>query len=421
MIKTMTLAQGVTLRCFPADKFKQSCLSFQLVRPMAAEEVAQNALIPAVLLRGTTKHPDLRSITRKLDDLYGASVSALVRRIGDYQTTGLYCAFIADKFALEGDAVLAPMVDFLRELLLEPAMDDGGFSREFTESEKRNLILTIESERNDKRAYANTQLLKAMCRADSFGIPRLGTVEQASAIDHKSLFAHYQRILRESAVEIFYVGPADMHTVAALLQPIFAGIQRDYVNLPTQTPFHNGGSSHRTEEMEVAQAKLCMGFTTPITNRDKEFAAMQVMNTVFGSGMTSKLFMNIREKMSLCYSIGSGYYGSKGILTVSAGIDADKEAVTREEILHQLDACRAGEITPAELKSAKEAILSSLRGVHDSPGAIENFHGTAAISGLALTREGYMAAIEAVRPEDVAAAARTVTLHSSYVLKGVTA
>ena len=421
MIKTMTLAQGVTLRCFPADKFKQSCLSFQLVRPMAAEEVAQNALIPAVLLRGTTKHPDLRSITRKLDDLYGASVSALVRRIGDYQTTGLYCAFIADKFALEGDAVLAPMVDFLRELLLEPAMEEGGFSREFTESEKRNLILTIESERNDKRAYANTQLLKAMCRADSFGIPRLGTVEQASAIDHKSLFAHYQRILRESAVEIFYVGPADMHTVAALLQPIFAGIQRDYVNLPTQTPFHDGGSSHRTEEMEVAQAKLCMGFTTPITNRDKEFAAMQVMNTVFGSGMTSKLFMNIREKMSLCYSIGSGYYGSKGILTVSAGIDADKEAVTREEILHQLDACRAGEITPAELKSAKEAILSSLRGVHDSPGAIENFHGTAAISGLALTREGYMAAIEAVRPEDVAAAARTVTLHSSYVLKGVTA
>ena len=421
MIKTMTLAQGVTLRCFPADKFKQSCLSFQLVRPMAAEEVAQNALIPAVLLRGTTKHPDLRSITRKLDDLYGASVSALVRRIGDYQTTGLYCAFIADKFALEGDAVLAPMVDFLRELLLEPAMDDGGFQRDFTESEKRNLILTIESERNDKRSYANTQLLKAMCRADSFGIPRLGTVEQASAIDHKSLFAHYQRILRESAVEIFYVGPADMHTVAALLQPIFAGIQRDYVNLPAQTPFHNGGSSHRTEEMEVAQAKLCMGFTTPITNRDKEFAAMQVMNTVFGSGMTSKLFMNIREKMSLCYSIGSGYYGSKGILTVSAGIDADKEAVTREEILHQLDACRAGEITPAELKSAKEAILSSLRGVHDSPGAIENFHGTAAISGLALTREGYMAAIEAVRPEDVAAAARTVTLHSSYVLKGVTA
>ena len=421
MIQTMTLAQGVTLRCFPADKFKQSCLSFQLVRPMAEAEVAQNALIPAILLRGTKKHPDLRAITRKLDDLYGASVSALVRRIGDYQTTGLYCAFIADKYALDGDRVLAPMVDFLRELLLEPVLEDGGFNREFTESEKRNLILTIESERNDKRVYANTQLLRTMCRADSFGIPRLGTVAQASAIDHKALYAHYQRILRESAVEIFYVGPADIKTVASLLQPIFAEIQRNYGNLPAQTPFRDGGGSHRTEEMEVAQAKLCMGFTTPITNRAPEFAAMQVLNTVFGSGMTSKLFMNVREKMSLCYSIGSGYYGSKGILTVSAGIDADKEPVARAEILRQLDACRAGEISPAELKSAKEAILSSLRGVHDSPGAIENFHGTAAISGLPLTRESYMAAIEAVTVEDAAAAARTVTLHSSYVLKGVTA
>ena len=419
MIKTMTLAQGVTLRCFPADKFKQSCLSFQLVRPMAAEEVAQNALIPAVLLRGTTKHPDLRSITRKLDDLYGASVSALVRRIGDYQTTGLYCAFIADKFALEGDAVLAPMVDFLRELLLEPAMDDGGFSREFTESEKRNLILTIESERNDKRAYANTQLLKAMCRADSFGIPRLGTVEQASAIDHKSLFAHYQRILRESAVEIFYVGPADMHTVAALLQPIFAGIQRDYVNLPTQTPFHNGGSSHRTEEMEVAQAKLCMGFTTPITNRDKEFAAMQVMNTLFGAGMTSKLFQNIREKMSLCYSIGSGYYGAKGILTVSAGIDGDKEEVVRREVEAQLDDCRQGRITESELEAAKAAVLSSLRAVMDSPGAIEGYFSVSALSGLCFTLPQYQEAVEKITAEDVSEAAKSLQYHSSFFLEGV--
>ena len=421
MTQTIELLPGVRFHCFPDHRFKQGSLSIQLVRPMCREEAAKNALLSAVLLRGCREYPDMRSVIRRLDDLYGASVSALVRRIGDYQTTGLYCAFIEDKYALQGDAILAPMVALLRQLLLEPVMEDGGFSREFTESEKRNLILTIEAERNDKRVYANTQLLRTMCSADSFGIPRLGTAEQAAAIDHKSLYDHYQRILRESAVEIFYVGSAEAQTVAELLKTLFDGVQRDYVNLPAQTSFRDGGGSHRTEEMEVAQAKLCMGFTTPITNRCDEFAAMQVLNTVFGSGMTSKLFMNIREKMSLCYSIGSGYYGSKGIVTVSAGIDAAKEAVTRQEILHQLELCREGSISPEELKSAKEAILSSLRGVHDSPGAIENFHGTAAISGLLLTRESYMAAIEAVTAEDAAAAARTLRLHSSYFLKGVTA
>lgn len=421
MIETFALSSGVTLRCFRDHRFKQGCLSIQLVRPMTNEEVSQNALIPAVLLRGTSRHPDLRAITERLDDLYGASVSALVRRIGDYQTTGLYCAFMEDKYALSGDKVLEPMVDFLRELMLEPVTEDGGFSREFVESEKRNLILTIESELNDKRAYAAAQLLKAMCSADSFGIPRLGTVEQTRAIDHKSLYAHYQQILKESTVEIFYVGSEEPARVAQLVKPLFEGIDRNYVNLPAQTPFCDGGGQHRAERMEVAQAKLCMGFVTPITNRCADFAAMQVLNTVFGAGMTSKLFMNVREKLSLCYSIGSGYYGSKGIVTVSAGIDAGKEDVTRQEVLRQLDACCAGEISAEELKAAKEALLSSLRGVHDSPGAIENFHGTSAISGFPLTVPEYMAAVEAVTAEQAAEAARSLRLHSSFILKGVTA
>ena len=145
---------------------------------------------------------------------------------------------------------------------------------------------------------------------------------------------------------------------------------------------------------------------------------MQVLNTIFGAGMTSKLFMNIRERLSLCYSVGSGYYGTKGIVMVSAGIDFDKEQQTREEVLRQLDACRKGEITENELKAAREAILSSLRATHDSPGAIEGYYATAALSGLKLSPEAYMAAVEQVTLEDVRAAANTVTLHSTYFLKG---
>ena len=170
--------------------------------------------------------------------------------------------------------------------------------------------------------------------------------------------------------------------------------------------------------MDVAQGKLCMGFVTPITNRAPEFPAMQVMNTIFGSGMTSKLFMNVREKLSLCYSIGSSYYGTKGIVTVSAGIDFDKEQLTREEVLRQLDACRRGDITESELKAAKEALLSSLRATNDSPGAIEGFYATAALSGLAFNHEEYMTAVEAVTLEDVVAAAKQLTLHTTYFLKG---
>lgn len=419
MIQTIELQPGVTLRCFPDSRFHQGCLSFHLIRPVCREEAALNALIPAVLLRGTEQYPDLRAITLRLDELYGASVGTSVRRVGDYVATGLSCGFIEDRFALPGDRILAPMVDFLRQLLLEPLTEDGGFDRDFVESEKRNLIATIESELNDKRAYAMGQLLKNMCRADSFGIPRLGDPEEVAAIDHRGAYAHYRKCLRESPIHIFYVGSTPAQEVARMMQDLLAPIDRCYVNLPGQTPFCDAGGQDLNELMDVSQAKLCMGFVTPVTNRDSDFAAMQVLNAIFGAGMTSKLFMNIREKLSLCYAIGSGYYGTKGILTVSAGIDADKEQQVKEEILRQLDACREADISEAELNAAKEALLSSLRGTHDSPGAIEGYYATSALSGLGLTPDAHMAAIGAVTAEQAAAAARTLKLHTTYVLKGV--
>ena len=421
MVKQLQLENGITLRHFQADRFKQGCLSIQFVRQMKAEEAAMNALIPAVLLRGTRTHPDLRAITMRLDELYGASVGTLVRRVGDYQAMGLYCGFIEDRFALPGDRVLAPMVDFLRQLLLESLREDGGFCRSFVESEKKNLIATIESDLNDKRAYAMGQLLKCMCKGDSYGIPRLGEKEAVAAIDHKTLYDHYQQVIRESRVEIFYVGSAPMETVAALLKPLLQAIPRSYVNLPGQTPFRDAGGADVTERMDVAQGKLCLGYVTPITNRSPEFVAMQVMNMVFGAGMTSKLFMNVREKLSLCYSVGSSYYGSKGIVTVAAGIDFAKEQQTREEIARQLEACRRGEISQEELNAAKEALLSGLRGTHDSPGSIEGFYATGALSGMGMDPAQYMAAVEQVTVQQVARAAQSVTLHTSYFLKGVEA
>lgn len=419
MIKTQTILPGITLRCFQDKRFKQGCLSVQFVRPMCKEEAALNALIPAILLRGTVKNPDLRAITLRLDDLYGASVGALVRRVGDYQTTGLYCSFIADQYALDGDQILAPMVEFLEELLLQPVLENGVFSKDFVASEKKNLIATIQSQLNDKRAYASSQLLKKMCKADSFGIPRLGEVSHVKKITAEAAFSHYQRVLKESPVQLFYVGSADGEALAEKLRTVFEKVSRDYANLNEQTAFTSCGGGSYTEQMEVSQGKLAMGFSTPITLRDHRFAAMQVCNTVFGAGMTSKLFANIREKMSLCYDIGSGYHGSKGIVAVHAGIDCEKEPLVRQEILKQLEALCRGDLTDEELDGAKQALLSSLRGTHDSPGAIESYYATAALSGLSMTPAEYMQQVEKVTKAQIAEAAATVQLDTVYFLKGV--
>ena len=420
MTQTFMITPQITLRCFSDHRFKHGCMSIQLVRPMFKEEAALNALLPAVLLRGSETCPDLRDITLRLDDLYGASVGALVRRVGDYQTTGFYSSFTEDRFAMAGDEILAPMVAFLKELLLQPLLEDGVFCGDYVESEKKNLISTIESQLNDKRAYAMEQMIRGMCANDTFGIPRLGETEDVAAITPKALYAHYRKILLSSRIDVFYVGSAEPKQVAKLTESVFRGLEQSHEPLPDQTALRPAPETDREEQMDVNQGKLCMGFVTPVTIRDAEFVPMQLLNVIFGGGMTSKLFSHIREKLSLCYAIGSGYHGSKGILTVSAGIDSGMAETVRREVLAQLEACRQGHISEEELRSAKEALRSSLLATHDSPGAIENYYANAALSGLPLDPWQYMDKVEKTTPEQICDAARTLKLHSVYFLKGVT-
>ena len=418
MIHTIPLLPEVTLRCFQDKRFKQEGLSIQFVRPMMKEEAALNALLPAVLLRGCETAPDLRDITLRLDDLYGASLGAQVRRVGDYQTTGLSCSFMREDYALAGDKIFAPLVSFLEELMFRPKLEHGIFPEDFVAGEKRNLLAAIAAQRNNKRAYAHGQMLKKMCSGDSFGIPRLGEKEDVEAITPESLYRHYQKVLKESPVQLFYVGAAEPQEIADLLSPMFAKLDRSPITLPPQSPFHDCGKGEQTEEMDVAQGKLCMGFTTPITLRDKDFVPMQIFNTIFGGGMISKLFMTVREKLSLCYDISSAYHGSKGIVTVSAGIDCTMDSAVRQEVLKQLSACQAGDFSEEELSAAKQALLTQLQSTHDSPSAIEGYYATAALSGLPLDPEAYARAVEQTTAEDVANAAKRVELHTVYFLRG---
>lgn len=419
MIESLQLQPGIFLRGCTDTRFKTNCLSLQLVRPMCRQEAAANALISAVLLRGTENYPDIRDITRHLDDLYGATVGSLVRRVGDYQTTGFYCSFTQDRYALGGDKILQPVITFLQELLLHPKLENSVFSHSFTQGEKRNLLSAMEAQKNDKRVYAANQLMKYMCAQDSGGIPRLGEPEQVRQLEPAGLYDHYQKILRESRIDIFYVGACPLEEIAGLIGPIFEKIDRNYVSLPGQTPFCDGGKTRNWEQMDVTQGKLQMGFVTPSTVNTPDFVPMQVLNTVFGSGMTSKLFMNIREKQSLCYDIGSSYHGGKGILTVGAGMDCQMVEKVEQEILKELESCRQGNITPQELKSAQKSLLSSLREIHDTPSSIENYYSTGALSGMDLSIAEYMHQVEQVTVAKLAEMAGKVQLHSVFMLKGV--
>ena len=421
MERQTELLPGVFLTAVQTEKFKTGCFSINFLRPLRAEEASANALIPSVLLRGSEHCPDLRAIAARLDDLYGAGIGTLIRKKGEVQMVGFYADFIED--ALAGEPVFASVMTFLGELLLQPRLEDGHFVQEYVESEKRNLANAIASRVNDKRMYATSQLVKTMCAGEAYAVPRLGELEDVERITAEGLYAHYREVLSTSRVELFYMGRKDAEEVAAQLRHVLRELPRAAAFDAVETRQRSGRDAVRRgeERMEITQGKLAMGFRTGITAADADYPALLMLNTIFGGGITSKLFCKVREEMSLCYYAISSIEKFKGVMIVSSGVEFEKLETAEKEILRQLDDCRNGVISEYEFTSAKNYLLSDLKAALDSPGRLDDYAVGQRMAGLRGGMEELARGIEAVTPEQVADCARRVTLDTVFTLKGAQA
>ena len=147
-------------------------------------------------------------------------------------------------------------------------------------------------------------------------------------------------------------------------------------------------------------------------------AALLMGNTLFGGSSNSKLFLNVREKLSLCYYASSLYHRQKGLITVSSGIEFDKFQQAYDEILAQLEAVRKGELEDWELEGAKSTLLNAYASMGDSQGKLENFYLGQAATGQSETPEMLAQQVREVTPERIFEAMGTVTLDTVYFLKG---
>ena len=412
---------GVYLTAVQSDKFKTGCFSLNLLRPMKKEEAAANALIPSVLLRGSETCPDIASISAKLDELYGASVGTLVRKKGEVQLVGFYCDYVQDEYVDE--PVFAPQMAFLAELLLNPQLENGAFPEAVVDSEKLNLENAMLSRINDKRTYAASQLIRTMCAGQPYGIPRIGEPEDLKNITAKSLYAHYRDLLATSRVELFYMGSLSPEAVTKVLQAALAELPRAEVFVPVgTTPAPQARPvQEKTERLDVTQGKLSLGFFTDITAKDPRYPALVLAATVFGGGATSKLFTNVREKMSLCYYASASFEKFKGVLSVSSGVEFSKLETAKTEILRQLEACKAGDITDDELESARGYLVSDLKIAMDSPGRLDDYYMGQILLEQDGTMEDLASAIARVTKQEAADAIQALRLDTIYALEGVTA
>ena len=411
------IMENVYLTYIPSEKFKTSFLSAQMVMPLKKETAGLNALMVNVLSRGTLTYPDLESISRRLDLLYGARLEPTVRKKGENQVVGFIASCVDDRLVPGEEKLIEKLADLMGELFISPATRNGRLKGDYVTGERANLADLIRSDVNDKRLYASRRLIEEMCAGEDYGVGRLGSAKEVEKISLQKLNAHYKAVLPCARFELFYCGYAPEARVVGTFTRAFAALPRRGQQMePAATLRRPAPEVPKVveETMTVGQAKLCIGFRTASTDS----TATMVMNAMFGGTSSAKLFMNVREKLSLCYYADSTYHRKKGLITVSSGIEAAQYQRAKDEILAQLAALRDGVWEEWELESARSRLLNALRSQEDSAGAMEDFTVGQMATGGDETVFGLMEAISAVTPERIRAAAAALELDTIYFLRG---
>ncbi len=413
---------GVWLTALENDKFKTGCLSISLLTQLDRETAAMNALIPYVLRRGSRNHTDMQALATELDGLYGSYIEPVVRKIGEIQCIGFLASFADDKYLPNGSGVFESIANLCGEILLAPCTKGGLLLPEYVDSEKEKLLDSIKSRLNDKRSWALQRLIEQMCCYEPFAVSRLGTEDTAENIYYQKLTKHYRSLIMTCPIEIFYCGSLGADAVAEKLSDAFSGMPRGEIDYDIGTDIRMNAVEESvrefTDELSVTQGKLVMGYRLGDCMEDPDIAALYVFNAVFGGCVTSKLFMNVREKLSLCYYASSLVDLHKGLMIVSSGVDFDKFGAAKDEIGAQLEAIKRGEVTDDELLAAKKSVASDLRATLDSQYNLEGFYLANTIDGLDFDPEELAEAVECVELQAVVDIANSVVGDAVYYLRG---
>lgn len=421
-ITERVLAPDIVLRAVQTKKFKTSMLGVTFLEPLREETASLNALLPKVLRRGTQAHPDMESLSAALDDLYGGGIEPIIRKKGEVQCVGFWGSFLDDAFVPEGSRILESAAGLFGEIILRPAGDGKSFVPAYVESEKANLIDKIRSEINDKLQYSLARLRGLMCQGEAYGIDKLGSEAQAQAITGEALYARYREMLETAPIYLYYCGSADIDRVETAFRKAFADLpqtQRQPVPETISVAEPKGEVRRFADSMDVTQGKLTMGFRVGGGFRDMETVArFFLLNAIYGGSTNSKLFLNVREKLSLCYFASSSLAMNKGVMLVYSGVEFANFQKAENEILAQLEACQKGEITPEELESARRSVVGSLRSSLDTQGRLEEYWLNRFVTDTSYTPEELAAEIEKVTLAELVEAARKIRLDSVYTLRG---
>ena len=413
------IQEGIYFTHIPENKFKDTRISISFFSPLKKETISANAVLPDLLSHGCKTYPSLRMVNQRLEELYGSKISSSIAKMGDYQVMTLSAIGPNDNFVPNTSNNIQNLFELLCMMVFEPNSNGKSFYEDDIEREKYQLIEEIKSEKSDKRFYAFQRCEEVMCKNELYGLNELGTIENAQKLTPNTVYSAWKDLLSKSHIEIIVTGPGAYEPLVKKITEKFDIIKRNY-NPGPSTKIIESASEIITvkENQNLAQGKLVMGFRTKTAIPSKDVSAFKVLNALFGGTPQSKLFMNVREKLSLCYYCSSRYNPHKGIMMVESGVENSNIEKAKKEILEQLKDITLGNFSDTELAETKLFLTQTLRRSNDKLSALGQYYLSQAFEEKKKNFEDLIKEISEVTREKVIELSSNITLDTIYILSG---
>lgn len=415
IINRRKIADGVYFSSITDKRYKKNLISVAFSTQLSEDTATENVIVPVLLTKCNSKLPTYKAFNNKMSRLYASGIGGTAGRQYDLQTISFGAYYLDDIYALSGEKMTGIMTDILIDCLTSPATENGVFSEKFVELEKKTVIDNIETAINDKRSYAIERAMKTICKGEPASVCSYGTVEKAKLITPDSAYKAYRRMLETMPCEIICTGCSDFDGVAEKFAAAFEKAGRhDIENTTIALSPVKTQTEEVTERLTVNQSKLVLGFKS----HSDDDAALVLLQKIFGGTTSSKLFRNVREKMSLCYYCSAARNDLKGIMLVNSGVENENIEKTKEAVIDQLEEIKNGNFTNEDINFAEMAIKNDFKSVADSAGNVSNWYFDCIRKNDIITPEEKLGRYLGVSKERIIAAAKSMVLDSVYVLTG---
>jgi predicted Zn-dependent peptidase len=414
------IKNGIKLHTIKTEKFKTNLIAVMLTTKLDRKNITKNALIPAVLRRGTKFMQTQEEINKKMEDMYGASFDCGLDKTGDNQILKFYMETVNNEFLpQDAENMIKSSIEKIFEIIFNPYLENGVFKKEYVEQEKENIKQIIDGKIDSKARYALDRCIEEMYKNEPFGLYKFGYVEDLKDINEKNLYEYYLELIKTCKIDIYISGIVDENIHNIIKQN--ENIEKLEERKPDFKEFElvkkeNEEAKEIQESMEVTQGKLIIGLDVNILDKDARYKIM-IYNSLLGGSANSKLFQNVREKASLAYTASSSYYRFKNNIFINCGIDIPNYQKALEIIKKQIEDMKNGDFTDEEIENAKNGIIASIKTIDDEQDTEITYYFGQELSGTKTSLEEYIENIQKINKADVLEVAKQISINTIYFLK----